>query len=67
MSQKNTNFMYRLFVYVLLTAAYFLLQDDLPTTFIIYGYYFIWQPLVVTSQHFVPHSTIIELAISDDL
>ena len=39
------------FDYVFLTVAYIPLHDDLPTTSIMYGYYFIWQPLVVTLHH----------------
>jgi len=43
--------MYKFFYYVFLKVAYTPLQDDLPTTSIMYGYYFIWQPLVVTAHH----------------
>jgi len=32
-------------------VAYIPVQDNLPATSIMYGYYFIWQPLVVTSHH----------------
>jgi predicted membrane protein len=42
---------HKFFVYIFLTVAYIPLQNDLPTTAIMYGYYFIWQPLVVTSHH----------------
>jgi len=43
--------MYKFFDYGDLTVPYIPLQDDLPTTSIIYGYYCIWQPLVVTLHH----------------
>ena len=43
--------MYKFFDYIFLTVAYIPVQDNLPKTSIMYGYYFIWQPLVVTSHH----------------
>ena len=43
--------MYKFSYYIFLTVAYIPVQDDLPTTSIMYGYYFILQPLVVTSHH----------------
>jgi len=43
--------MYKFFDYNFITVAYIPVQDNLPTTSFIYGYYFIWQPLVVTSHH----------------
>ena len=50
-SHKNTNLMHKFFDYGGLKVVYIPLQDDLPTTSIMYGYYFIWQPLVVTLHH----------------
>jgi hypothetical protein len=43
--------MYKFFYYIFLTVAYIPVQDDLPTISIMYGCYFIWQPLVVASHH----------------
>jgi hypothetical protein len=42
--------MYKFFDYIFSTVAYIPVQDDLPSTSIMYGYYFISQPLVVTSH-----------------
>jgi len=43
--------MYKFFDYIFLTVAYIPVQDDLPYTLVTCEYYFIWQPLVVTSHH----------------